>query len=154
MSESVNKVKSKKETAESLKNILEYVSELKKSVTDEMNKAQKYAKEENLKTVLKRVEESRKEVSKDFADTENDINRVIKLCDKKDVSNKELDNEYANLTDEVRKITENEDIETKVPDKPHQTAKSYDVSESVGKQTPDSSLYTTSLLKKIENGRV
>ncbi len=152
MSESVNKVKSKKETAESLKNILEYVSELKKSVTDEMNKAQKYAKEENLKTVLKRVEESRKEVSKDFADTENDINRVIKLCDKKDVSNKELDNEYANLTDEVRKITENEDIETKVPDKPHQTAKSYDVSESVGKQTPDSSLYTTSLLKKIENG--
>lgn len=48
-----------------------------------MNKAQKYAKEENLKTVLKRVEESRKEVSKDFADTENDINRVIKLCDKK-----------------------------------------------------------------------
>ena len=54
---------------------------------------------------------------KDFADTENDINRVIKLCDKKDVSNKELDNEYANLTDEVRKITENEDIETKVPDK-------------------------------------
>ena len=152
MSESVNKVKSKKETAESLKNILEYVSELKKSVTDEMNKAQKYAKEENLKTVLKRVEESRKEVSKDFADTENDINRVIKLCDKKDVSNKELDNEYANLTDEVRKITENEDIETKVPDKPHQTSKSYDVSESVGKQTPDSSLYTTSLLKKIENG--
>ena len=150
MSESVNKVKSKKETAESLKNILEYVSELKKSVTDEMNKAQKYAKEENLKTVLKRVEESRKEVSKDFADTENDINRVIKLCDKKDVSNKELDNEYANLTDEVRKITENEDIETKVPDKPHQTSKSYDVSESVGKQTPDSSLYT--LLKKIENG--
>ena len=100
---------------------------LKKSVTDEMNKAQKYAKEENLKTVLKRVEESRKEVSKDFADTENDINRVIKLCDKKDVSNKELDNEYANLTDEVRKITENEDIETKVPDKPHQTSKSYDV---------------------------
>lgn len=95
MSESVNKVKSKKETAESLKNILEYVSELKKSVTDEMNKAQKYAKEENLKTVLKRVEESSKEVSKDFADTENDINRVIKLCDKKDVSNKELDNEYA-----------------------------------------------------------
>uniref|UniRef100_UPI0032677CB4 transglutaminase domain-containing protein n=1 Tax=uncultured Eubacterium sp. TaxID=165185 RepID=UPI0032677CB4 len=152
MSESVNKVKSKKETAESLKNILEYVSELKKSVTDEMNKAQKYAKEENLKTVLNRVEESRKEVSKDFADTENDINRVIKLCDKKDVSNKELDNEYANLTDEVRKITENEDIETKVPDKPHQTSKSYDVSESVGKQTPDSSLYTTSLLKKIENG--
>ena len=152
MSESVNKVKSKKETAESLKNILEYVSELKKSVTDEMNKAQKYAKEENLKTVLKRVEESRKEVSKDFADIENYINRVIKLCDKKDVSNKELDNEYANLTDEVRKITENEDIETKVPDKPHQTSKSYDVSESVGKQTPDSSLYTTSLLKKIENG--
>lgn len=54
------------------------MSELKKSVTDEMNKAQKYAKEENLKTVLKRVEESRKEVSKDFADTENDIKQSDK----------------------------------------------------------------------------
>lgn len=140
----------RKEIEEQVKEVSNCVADLKEAVAKEVKEAEIYADDNNLVNVSERIAEYKKETTDKILEIENQVKLVKEQSDNPSVSDSDLSSSYSELLETIQEVTENESIETEVPDTPHGIADAYDVRTGVGKQLPVSKIYTDNKITKIK----